>query len=234
MITNYFLVLDRIKATRTCHLIKRNDFRGFGFGLQENSVGPHQIINIIPNSPAQLSGLQNDDYLLKINDEYVVGESYGRVIERLQNEKDKSVVKLEVIEPEKCPIEIKKIRVNNNIDDIYQASLTSIDQVTPINTPNIKIKDKNSISSNINTNEPSNGYTSDTSIILKRPSTTSITGRVETSAPGTPLSRPSTSNLKLTAHYDTRSFAESTRTYDNSSMYSGLAGILIDSEIYLF
>ncbi len=92
--------------------MSRPDFSGYGFALRKAEVGPHQIANVEPNSPALISGLKNDDYLIKINDSRVVGERYSKTITLIRSEAEKGNLVLEVVEPEFCPKELKEAKIS--------------------------------------------------------------------------------------------------------------------------
>ena len=100
-------LLDGLKDARVCELVRRPDFVGYGFSIHKNPKGPHQITNVEPNSPALASGLKNDDLLLKVNDYDVVGENYTKTILKIKNESERDRFKLTVIDPLKCPADIK-------------------------------------------------------------------------------------------------------------------------------
>lgn len=110
-------------------MVSRPDYIGYGFSLRKSEIGPHQIANVETNSPALLSGLRDNDYLLKVNDAYVVGERYSKTVTRIKNEGDKGILKLEVIEPESCPREIREVRID--IPSGY-TSVSSAGKLSPI------------------------------------------------------------------------------------------------------
>jgi len=73
---------DAISGARICNLINRPDFDGFGFSMRSNEKGPHQISSVL-------------------------GERYTKTITLIKNESDKGRLKLEVIEPALCSLDIK-------------------------------------------------------------------------------------------------------------------------------
>ena len=91
-----------------CNLVKRPDFDGYGFSMKPSEVGPHTISSIESNSPAEHSGLKVNDLIIKVGDQNVVGERYSKTTTLIKNECEKGFLKLEVIDPVSCPIEIKK------------------------------------------------------------------------------------------------------------------------------
>jgi C-terminal processing protease CtpA/Prc len=77
--------------------------------MRGNEQGPHQITSVEEDSPAQLSGLLNNDLVLKVNDINVVGERYSKTITLIKNESEKGRLKLEVIQPHLCPEIIRNV-----------------------------------------------------------------------------------------------------------------------------
>jgi len=99
---------DQIPGARICNLFNRQD-QGYGFSMRGNEQGPHQITSVEEDSPAKLSGLLNNDLVLKVNDVNVVGERYSKTITMIKNESEKGRLKLEVIQPHLCPDNIQKV-----------------------------------------------------------------------------------------------------------------------------
>ena len=58
-----------------------------GFNVKINITGPHQLINIKPNSPGSAAGLREGDYLLSVDDENVTEYFHWKVILYLQGKK---------------------------------------------------------------------------------------------------------------------------------------------------
>ena len=130
-----FSFLDDPNSIRVCNLVSRSDFLGYGFSLRKNEVGPHQIANVELNSPALLSGLQDDDYLLKINDINVVGERYSKTVTRIKNESDKGILKLEVVETTKISKYVRETRIDTQSGF---ASVSSVGKLSPIMSSSAK------------------------------------------------------------------------------------------------
>lgn len=104
------LLLD----SRVCNLISRDDYRGYGFSTRASESGPHQIKSVEADSPADDAGLRVNDFILKVNDIEVVGERYSKLVTILANESERGRIKLEVIEPEKCPQKIRNTIILDN------------------------------------------------------------------------------------------------------------------------
>ena len=91
------------------NLISRPDYDGFGFSIRPSERGPHQVSNVEPGSPGAVGGLRLDDFILKVNDTYVVGQRFSKTAATIKNESDKGRIKLEVVEPSLCPEEIRAV-----------------------------------------------------------------------------------------------------------------------------
>ncbi|CAF0708112.1 unnamed protein product, partial [Brachionus calyciflorus] len=98
---------DQLKGARVCHLVRRQDFDGYGFSMRASESGPHQISSVETNSPAEQSGLKKEDLILKVNDQNIVGERYSKTTALIKNECEKGILKLEVIDVKSCPSEIR-------------------------------------------------------------------------------------------------------------------------------
>jgi hypothetical protein len=92
---------------RTVNLVSRPDFNGFGFSIRPSPKGPHQISSVEENSPGHLGGLRQDDLILKVNDQNVVGQRFSKTAALIKNESEKGRIKLEVVEPALCPDDIR-------------------------------------------------------------------------------------------------------------------------------
>lgn len=76
--------------------------------MRANERGPHQISSVEPNSPAFDSGLRVEDLILKVNDLPVVGERYSKTVTLIKNESERGRLKLEVIDPQQCPVDVRE------------------------------------------------------------------------------------------------------------------------------
>ncbi len=79
---------------------------------------------------------------------YVVGERYSKTVTRIKNESEKGMLRLEVVDQEKCPREIREARVD--IPSGF-ASVSSVGKLSPIMSSSVKTnsKKKRSKDSNI-------------------------------------------------------------------------------------
>ncbi|KAH7952609.1 hypothetical protein HPB51_028229 [Rhipicephalus microplus] len=82
---------------RLCYLRKWPDYEGYGFSLREDEEN-FFITAVVPDSPAELGGLRNDDRLIEVNAVSVENRSYQEIMCRIGKEPDQ--VNLLVIDRE--------------------------------------------------------------------------------------------------------------------------------------
>lgn len=87
-------------GARSITLIPRPDYEGYGFdlGYDSKNNGPTEITNVVKNSPAFISGLRDNDLVLKLNDENVVNELYKNIVNLFRDGLARGPLKLEVID----------------------------------------------------------------------------------------------------------------------------------------
>lgn len=70
---------------RLCHLIKWEDFNGFGFNLHADKSKQGQLIGKIDEgSPAESAGLREGDRIIEVNGVNVSNENHKQVVERIK------------------------------------------------------------------------------------------------------------------------------------------------------
>lgn len=70
---------------RSCHVIKRADFVGYGFHLHAEKGKPGQFIGKVdPDSPAEDAGLRQGDRIVEVNGVPINQESHKEVVERIK------------------------------------------------------------------------------------------------------------------------------------------------------
>ena len=70
---------------RLCHLVKWEDFEGYGFNLYAEKSKPGQYIGEIdPDSPAEAAGLQEGDRIIEVNGVNVNMENHRQVVQRIK------------------------------------------------------------------------------------------------------------------------------------------------------
>ncbi|XP_030554194.1 Na(+)/H(+) exchange regulatory cofactor NHE-RF1 [Drosophila novamexicana] len=72
-------------VTKTCHIVKRPDFDGYGFNLHSEKVKPGQFIGKVDaNSPAEAAGLKEGDRILEVNGVSIGSETHKQVVARIK------------------------------------------------------------------------------------------------------------------------------------------------------
>lgn len=77
--------MSDFKAKRLCHVIKRDDFDGYGFNLHAEKGKPGQYIGKVDdNSPAEASGLRQGDRIIEVNGVNIGNETHKQVVQRIK------------------------------------------------------------------------------------------------------------------------------------------------------
>ena len=72
-------------VTKLCHIIKREDFDGYGFNLHSEKVKPGQFIGKVDaDSPALHAGLKEGDRIIEVNGVPIGNESHKQVVQRIK------------------------------------------------------------------------------------------------------------------------------------------------------
>ncbi|KAH8321829.1 hypothetical protein KR067_003117 [Drosophila pandora] len=72
-------------VTKTCHIVKRPDFDGYGFNLHSEKVKPGQFIGKVDaGSPAEAAGLKEGDRILEVNGVSIGSETHKQVVARIK------------------------------------------------------------------------------------------------------------------------------------------------------
>ncbi len=97
--------VEQLIGSRTCRLLMNSNFGGYGCVLVGDEVnGIVYVGSIMPNSPALLGGLQQEDIILRINDESMTGKTSTEIVNifsketLIDSDTGKSILKLEVIQ----------------------------------------------------------------------------------------------------------------------------------------
>lgn len=78
-------VLNDAPKPRLCHLIKWEDFNGFGFNLHAEKIKQGQFIGKVDEgSPAESAGLREGDRIIEVNGVNVSNENHKQVVERIK------------------------------------------------------------------------------------------------------------------------------------------------------
>ena len=77
-----YSVVDEEEAMRPrlCHIVKRDDFDGFGFNLFAGKVGKGQFIGKVDaGSPAEAAQLRQGDRIIEVNGVNINNENHKQV-----------------------------------------------------------------------------------------------------------------------------------------------------------
>jgi len=70
---------------RLCHVIKREDFDGYGFNLHAEKGKPGQYIGKVDDeSPAEVAGLRQGDRIIEVNGVNIGNETHKQVVQRIK------------------------------------------------------------------------------------------------------------------------------------------------------
>lgn len=108
-------------------------YYGIGAYIQDGDIGYAQISRVIKNTPAEESGLMQDDYIYKVNDEDMQGKDKSYVVSKIKGE-EHTYVKLTVIresapEPIDISVERRKIESPTVEYEMYENGMAYI-QIT--------------------------------------------------------------------------------------------------------
>lgn len=132
----------QLYEARICHVVKRDDFDGYGFNLHAEKGRPGQYIGKVDEgSPAESAGLRQGDRIIDVNAINIGSETHKQVVERIKSVQNQT--RLLVIDP------------RADIHDHQQ--LIQIEKVVASSLNNNNINNKtNTIKSNINNNNINN------------------------------------------------------------------------------
>lgn len=104
------------ELARLCHVIKRDDFDGYGFNLHAEKGKPGQYIGKVDdNSPAESSGLRQGDRIIEVNGVNIGNEVHKQVVQRI-----KAIaceVRLLVVDPNVVTVSNENIIVTSSEND---------------------------------------------------------------------------------------------------------------------
>lgn len=121
-----------VHTPRLCHVIKVDDFDGYGFNLHAEKGKQGQYIGKVDDgSPAERSGLRQGDRIIEVNGVNIGNETHKQVVQRIKA--IASEVQLLVVDPS---VPVNK---DNRIIEQTNGSSTTVGIDTPDNV-NSKIK----------------------------------------------------------------------------------------------
>lgn len=125
-----------VHTSRLCHVIKVDDFDGYGFNLHAEKGKQGQYIGKVDDgSPAERSGLKQGDRIIEVNGVNIGNETHKQVVQRIKA--IASEVQLLVVDPS---VPVNK---DNRIIEQTNGSSTTTTTTVGIDTPdnvNSKIK----------------------------------------------------------------------------------------------
>lgn len=119
------------KLTRLCHIVKRDNFDGYGFNLHAEKGKPGQYIGKVDdNSPAEVAGLKQGDRIIEVNGVNIGNETHKQVVQRIKAISDE--VRLLVVDPT-----IVSVSNNNQVIDGSTATTNNITNMMMSSTQSI-------------------------------------------------------------------------------------------------
>ncbi|GAB6022055.1 hypothetical protein CHUAL_006201 [Chamberlinius hualienensis] len=118
---------------RLCHLIKWEDFNGYGFNLHADKSKQGQLIGKVDEgSPAESAGLREGDRIVEVNGVNVSNENHKQVVERIKAVPSETKLLVVDLEAEKY-YKHKKIVIKSSMANVVykRATPTSGKQQSP-------------------------------------------------------------------------------------------------------
>ncbi|XP_076676430.1 uncharacterized protein LOC143373264 [Andrena cerasifolii] len=118
---------DNAPCARLCHIVKWDDFDGYGFNLHAEKGKNGQFIGKVDDgSPSQAAGLRQGDRIVEVNEINIANETHKQVVERIKA----------------FPNETKLLVVHQEADEYFKANNIVI-KATMANIKVIKTPEKN-------------------------------------------------------------------------------------------
>lgn len=112
------------QLARTCHVIKRDDFDGYGFNLHAEKGKPGQYIGKVDEqSPAESSGLRQGDRIIEVNGVNIGNETHKQVVQRIKAIANE--VRLLVVDPAVVSVSTDNVIVNATTNGDQSSSKAS-------------------------------------------------------------------------------------------------------------
>lgn len=98
---------DKVVYARLCHIVKWDDFDGYGFNLHAERGKTGQFIGKVDDgSPSQAAGLRQGDRIIEVNEINISNETHKQVVDRIKA----------------FPNETKLLVVDQEADDYFKAN----------------------------------------------------------------------------------------------------------------
>ncbi|XP_076237435.1 uncharacterized protein LOC143181100 [Calliopsis andreniformis] len=118
---------EKVPCARLCHIVKWDDFDGYGFNLHAEKGKNGQFIGKVDDgSPSQAAGLRQGDRIIEVNEINIANETHKQVVERIKA----------------FPNETKLLVVDQEADEYFRANNIVI-KGTMANVKVIKTPEKN-------------------------------------------------------------------------------------------
>ncbi|XP_020280889.1 Na(+)/H(+) exchange regulatory cofactor NHE-RF1 [Pseudomyrmex gracilis] len=118
---------NKAPCARLCHIVKWDDFPGYGFNLHAQKGKNGQFIGKVDDgSPSQAAGLRQGDRIIEVNEIDIANETHNQVVERIKA----------------FPNETKLLVVDQEADDYFRENNIIIKGTMP-NIKVIKTPEKN-------------------------------------------------------------------------------------------
>lgn len=123
-------------TVRLCHIIKWDDFDGYGFNLHAEKGRPGQYIGKVDEgSPAEAAGLKEGDRIIEVNGVNIANENHKQVVQRIKATPDET--KLLVVDSEADNyLKSKNIVIKSTLPNVVY-------QKTPIPRPGSSVVNGN-------------------------------------------------------------------------------------------
>lgn len=118
---------SKVPCARLCHIVKWDDFPGYGFNLHAQKGKNGQFIGKVDDgSPSQAAGLRQGDRIIEVNEIDIANETHNQVVERIKA----------------FPSETKLLVVDQEADDYFRENNVII-KGTMANIKVIKTPERN-------------------------------------------------------------------------------------------
>lgn len=98
---------NNVPQARLCHVVKWDDFEGYGFNLHaEKGKSGQYIGKVDEGSPSEAAGLKQGDRIVEVNEINIANETHKQVVERIKA----------------FPNETKLLVVDQEADDYFKAN----------------------------------------------------------------------------------------------------------------
>lgn len=198
----------KIHTPRLCHVIKKDDFDGYGFNLHAEKGKPGQYIGKVDDgSPAETAGLKQGDRIIEVNGVNIGSETHKQVVQRIKA--IASEVQLLVVDPSVPVTKDNKLvdpppRNGSVITTVPQKQPTTVTDTTDNSTRPAAVTPTSS--------SPAPSITPD--IIVQLPSTPSSPKDTNSPSSHHKSSPPASDNQSI----ETKSLPESPKSIKNESV----------------